>query len=113
MSEQTWGYLTVRPTLRSRMLSAALAAALGALSLSTAATTARADSTPEASSSGLPLDEARASAQAQATGKAVSVDAATTPTESEVANPDGTFTLLHRVDAQSLGAHLFDRRRHL
>ncbi|MGW0578818.1 FG-GAP-like repeat-containing protein, partial [Streptomyces sp. NPDC002920] len=41
----------------------------------------------------LPQDEARASAQAQATGKTVAVDAATTPTESEAANPDGTFTL--------------------
>ncbi|MFB7739717.1 FG-GAP-like repeat-containing protein [Streptomyces sp. NPDC056112] len=86
----------MRPNLRSRMLSAALAAALSALSLSGAVTAARADSTP-ASSPQLPLDEAEASAEAQATGKAVAVEAATTPTESEVANPDGTFTLTQSV----------------
>jgi hypothetical protein len=79
------------------MLSAALAAALSALSLSGAVTAAHAESTPEASSPQLPLDEARASAQAQATGKAVTVEAATTPTELEVANPDGTFTLTQSV----------------
>jgi hypothetical protein len=53
--------------------------------------------TSPASSSGkadhLPLDEAHASLKAQATGKPVAVDAATTPTAREVANPDGTFTL--------------------
>ncbi|WP_159045097.1 FG-GAP-like repeat-containing protein [Streptomyces sp. NRRL F-5122] len=83
--------------MRSRMLSAALAAALSALSLSAAVVTARADTTSEASSPQLPLDEARASAQAQATGKTVAVDAATTPTDAEVANPDGTFTLTQSV----------------
>ncbi|WP_330345432.1 FG-GAP-like repeat-containing protein [Streptomyces longwoodensis] len=87
----------MRPTLRSRLLSAALAAALGALSLSGAVATARADSSPDASSPSLPLDEARASARAQATGKAVAVAAATTPTESEVALPNGTFTLTQSV----------------
>ncbi|NJP44757.1 LamG domain-containing protein [Actinacidiphila epipremni] len=39
------------------------------------------------------MSEAEASARATATGKAVSVEAATTPTEVESANPDGTFTL--------------------
>jgi hypothetical protein len=97
MSDQTWGYLTVRPTLRSRVLRAALAAALSTLSLSGAVTAARADATPEASSPQLPLDEARASAKAQATGKAVAVQAATTPTKSETANPDGTFTLTQSI----------------
>ncbi|MEH0579108.1 MULTISPECIES: LamG-like jellyroll fold domain-containing protein [Streptomyces] len=98
MSDQTWGYLTVRSTLRRRLLSAALAAALSALSLSSGAVAAaRADAAPEASSSPLPLDEARASAKAQATGKAVAVQAATTPTESETANPDGTFTLTQSI----------------
>ncbi|MGW1784043.1 FG-GAP-like repeat-containing protein [Streptomyces sp. NPDC002143] len=97
MSDQTWGYLTVRSTLRSRLLRAALAAALSALSLSGAVTAARADATPEASSPQLPLDEARASAKAQATGKTVAVEAATTPTESETANPDGTFTLTQSI----------------
>ncbi|GAA3907219.1 hypothetical protein GCM10022207_90850 [Streptomyces lannensis] len=80
------------------MLSAALAAALSALSLSAATTAARADTTSEAASAPqVPLDEARASAQAQASGKTVAVDAATTPTEAEVANPDGTFTLTQSV----------------
>uniref|UniRef100_UPI002F90FF30 FG-GAP-like repeat-containing protein n=1 Tax=Streptomyces longwoodensis TaxID=68231 RepID=UPI002F90FF30 len=88
----------MRPTLRSRMLSTALAAALSALSLAGAATTARADGPAEAArdaapSARLPLDEAHASARARATGKAVPVAAAMTPTKSEVANPDGTFTL--------------------
>ncbi|MFD7874142.1 FG-GAP-like repeat-containing protein [Streptomyces sp. NPDC059766] len=87
----------MRPTLRSRILSASLAAALSALSLSAAAPTAHADATAEASAPELPLDDARASAKAQATGKAVAVDAATTPTEAEVANPDGTFTLTQSV----------------
>ncbi|MFM9707855.1 FG-GAP-like repeat-containing protein [Streptomyces galilaeus] len=97
MSEQTWGYPTVRPTLRSRMLSTALAAALSALSLSGAVTAAHADPLPDASSPQLPLDESQASIQAQATGKAVAVDAATTSTVSEMANPDGTFTLTQSV----------------
>ncbi|MCF4136508.1 hypothetical protein L1856_05825 [Streptomyces sp. Tue 6430] len=97
MSDQTWGYPTVRPTLRSRMLSTALAAALSALSLSGAVTAAHADPLPDTSSPQLPLDEARASSQAQATGKTVPVDAATTPTVSEVAHPDGTFTLTQAV----------------
>ncbi|MGW0131589.1 beta strand repeat-containing protein [Streptomyces sp. NPDC003299] len=87
----------MRPTLRSRMLSATLAAALSALSLSGTVTAAHADSPPEASPAHLPLDEARASAKAQSTGKAVTVDAATTPTQSETANPDGTFTLTQSV----------------
>ncbi|TFV33898.1 hypothetical protein E4K10_42090 [Streptomyces sp. T1317-0309] len=57
----------MRAALRSRMLSAALAAALSALSLSAATTNARADTTPMALSPQVPLDEARASTQAQAT----------------------------------------------
>ncbi|MFH9554554.1 FG-GAP-like repeat-containing protein [Streptomyces sp. NPDC017435] len=98
MSEQTWGYLTVRSTLRRRLLSTALAAALSTLSLSGgAAAAARADTTPEASSPQVPLDETRASSRAQSTGKAVDVTAATTPTVSEVANADGTFTLTQSV----------------
>ncbi|MFD9436153.1 FG-GAP-like repeat-containing protein [Streptomyces sp. NPDC060002] len=83
--------------LRRRMLSAALAAALSTLSLSGAVTSARADETSEAPSAQLPLDEARASSKAQSTGKKVAVAAATTPTEAEVANPDGTFTLTQSV----------------
>ncbi|MFF8481947.1 FG-GAP-like repeat-containing protein [Streptomyces antibioticus] len=83
----------MRSTLRSRLLSAALASALSALSLSGAVATAHADTTPEASAPQLPLDEARAAARAQATGKSVSVAAATTPTQAKTANPDGTFTV--------------------
>ncbi|MGW0877826.1 FG-GAP-like repeat-containing protein [Streptomyces sp. NPDC002740] len=79
------------------MLSTALAAALSALSLSGAVTPARADTAPEAASPQLPLDDAQASSKAQATGKPVSVAAATTQTDSEVANPDGTFTLTQSV----------------
>ncbi|MGQ4361726.1 FG-GAP-like repeat-containing protein [Streptomyces sp. SAS_272] len=87
----------MRSTLRSRLLSAALAAALSTLSIAGGAAAARADDTPEASSPQLPLDEARASAQAQASGKTVAVATATTPTVSEVANPDGTFTMTQAV----------------
>ncbi|MCQ9178678.1 VCBS repeat-containing protein [Streptomyces sp. IBSBF 2953] len=87
----------MRSTLRSRLLSVALAAALGALSLSGAAASARASDATESSSPQLPLDEARASAQAQATGKAVDVAAATTPTATEAANADGTFTVTQSV----------------
>ncbi|MBK3626349.1 VCBS repeat-containing protein [Streptomyces sp. MBT49] len=79
------------------MLSTALAAALSALSLSGAVTPARADTASEAATPQLPLDEARASSKAQATGKPVPVVAATTRTDSEVANPDGTFTLTQSV----------------
>ncbi|MFF3208096.1 FG-GAP-like repeat-containing protein [Streptomyces sp. NPDC002962] len=78
------------------MLSTALVAALSTLSLS-GVTSAHADARPEAASPKLPLDEARASRKAQSTGKAVTVAAATTPTESKVANPDGTFTLTQSV----------------
>ncbi|WP_306952539.1 FG-GAP-like repeat-containing protein [Streptomyces sp. B4I13] len=87
----------MRSTLRSRLLSVVLAAALSTLSIAGGAAAARADDTPEASSPQLPLDEARASAQAQASGKTVAVAAATTATVSEVANPDGTFTLTQAV----------------
>ncbi|MEH0450290.1 FG-GAP-like repeat-containing protein [Streptomyces sp. B21-102] len=87
----------MRSTLRSRLLSAVLAAALSTLSIAGGAAAARADDTPQASTPQLPLDEARASAQAQASGKTVAVAAATTPTASEVANPDGTFTLTQAV----------------
>jgi hypothetical protein len=50
-------------------------------------------STPSSEQAALPLDEARASVKAQATGTPVGVEAATTPTSREIANPDGTFTL--------------------
>ncbi|KPI22274.1 LamG domain protein jellyroll fold domain protein [Actinobacteria bacterium OV320] len=87
----------MRSTLRRRLLSSALAAALSTLSLSGAVATAHADTTPKASSPQLPLDEARASRKAQSSGKAVAVAAATTPTQSEEANPNGTFTLTQSV----------------
>lgn len=78
-----------------------MAASLSALSLNAVITPpANADTPPPSSaapSSGkadqLPLDEAHASLKAQATGKPVAVEAATTSTDREVANPDGTFTL--------------------
>ncbi|MEU5277132.1 FG-GAP-like repeat-containing protein [Streptomyces asoensis] len=87
----------MRSTLRRRLLSSALAAALSTLSLSGAVATAHADTAAKPSSPQLPLDEARALRKAQSSGKAVTVAAATTPTESEVANPNGTFTLTQSV----------------
>ena len=88
----------MRPTRIRRTVAAALAAALGALCLSAAITPAHAVATPAQSNpSKILIGEATASAKAAATGKAVSVDAATTPTETEVANPNGSFTLNQSV----------------
>ncbi|GAA1370491.1 FG-GAP-like repeat-containing protein [Streptomyces beijiangensis] len=90
----------MRPTPRRRLLGAVLAAALSALTLQGISPPAHA-ATPDATASDPAqktlLDEDRASQQAQATGEAVDVEAATTPTELEVANPDGTFTLTQSV----------------
>lgn len=44
------------------------------------------------------LTDAQASAEAQSTGQPVAVDAATTPTDTLTANPDGTFTLTQAVE---------------
>ncbi|MEW2045930.1 hypothetical protein [Streptomyces sp. NPDC005476] len=46
LSDQTWGYLTVRAALRTMMLSTTMAAALSTLSLSGAVPSAHADDTP-------------------------------------------------------------------
>ncbi|MEV0093697.1 FG-GAP-like repeat-containing protein [Streptomyces sp. NPDC050738] len=90
----------MRPHPRRRLLGAVLAGALGALTLNGIATPAHASTTESAAADTAQktlLDEDSASAKAQATGAAVDVDAATTPTEQEVANPDGTFTLTQSV----------------
>ncbi|MFF0763047.1 hypothetical protein ACFYWH_23850 [Streptomyces sp. NPDC003737] len=68
----------------------ALAAAVSALSLSAAATSARADSAPETMPAKLPLAEARVAAQTQVAGKLVGEATATTATASEAANVDPT-----------------------
>ncbi|WP_159012319.1 LamG-like jellyroll fold domain-containing protein [Streptomyces sp. NRRL F-5123] len=81
---------TVSP--RRRAVAVAVASALGALSLAAAIPPAQA--APSGSdTSKTALDEAHASAKARETGKKVAVDLATTPTETETANPDGSFTL--------------------
>ncbi|MGW5352369.1 FG-GAP-like repeat-containing protein [Streptomyces sp. NPDC004031] len=72
-------------------------AALGALSLTVAAVPAHAaPAAKTAAANDAPkttTGEADASAKAVATGQTVSVESATTSTEVESANPDGTFTL--------------------
>ncbi|MFI0719704.1 FG-GAP-like repeat-containing protein [Streptomyces sp. NPDC021224] len=93
----------MRPVRTHRTVAALVSAALGALSLTVAAVPAHADavtapaaapkSTAARKAPRTTAGEAAASAKAVSTGKAVGVPSATTPTEVESANPDGTFTL--------------------
>ncbi|MFI0940775.1 LamG-like jellyroll fold domain-containing protein [Streptomyces sp. NPDC021020] len=90
----------MKPRPQRRVLGVVLAATVSALSLSGWYSPASADTPPPTSSdssSTAPLDGPHASLKAQAIGKAVTVDAATSPTVQEVANPDGTFTRTESV----------------
>ncbi|WP_031514937.1 LamG-like jellyroll fold domain-containing protein [Streptomyces sp. NRRL F-5123] len=91
----------MKPRPQRRALGIVLAATLSALSVNGWNSPANADTPPppatsDPASAG-PLDGPHASLKAQATGKPVTVDAATTPTTQEVANPDGTFTRTESV----------------
>ncbi|MFC1431621.1 beta strand repeat-containing protein [Streptacidiphilus sp. N1-3] len=94
----------MRPIRMHRAVCAPLAALLGALSLgaavtpAVAATRAAAAGAAAKAPSAAALSEAQASMKAVSSGKAVGVTAATTPTEVESANPNGSFTLTQSAE---------------
>lgn len=88
--------MRLRRTLTTLTVVALTTLTLGVSSAARAATTSAAGSAPSVSGR-TAQTEAQASAQARATGKAVPVEAATTPTDQLTANADGTFTLVQAV----------------
>ncbi|MER5600964.1 hypothetical protein [Streptomyces sp. NPDC002265] len=115
MTCQTWGYPTVRSTLRGRVLNATLTAALSALSLSGTAAAAHADAAPATSSSRQPLGKPQTSTKAQAgpPGAPAITDASgydcgddASPTSYQVGIP-ATFTLVPAASGGTTAGYLY------